>query len=138
MRDVVERLYAAIQAKDAEALGAIVDEGFAEDAVMKLSDSLPYGGEHHGRDRIRGMLVGLVSMERPMVIPDRIEVVRIVDQGDQVVAEASFWWLAPRADEPIPMTAFEWFTFADGRITEMKVAYWDTVAVADAIAAARA
>lgn len=136
-RELVERLYAAIQAKDAAALGAVVDEAFAPDAVMRLPGSLLYGGTHEGAETIRAMLVGLVSMERPIVVPDEIEVVRIVDQGDDVVAEVDFPWLAPGADAPIPMSAVEWFAFRDGRIVEMKVVYRDTVACAEAAAAAR-
>jgi hypothetical protein len=39
----------------------------------------------------------------------------MVEEGDSIVAEAVFPWLAPGASEPIPMSAFEWFTFREGR-----------------------
>jgi hypothetical protein len=52
------------------------------------------------------------------------------------VAEAVFPWTAPGARKPIPMAAFEWFTFRDGRISEMVVSYWDTAACVAAMKAA--
>jgi ketosteroid isomerase-like protein len=54
------------------------------------------------------------------------------------VAKAVFPWLAPGASEPISMSAIEWWTFRDGRVSEMVVSYWDTAACLAAIQAAGA
>jgi hypothetical protein len=62
----------------------------------------------------------------------------MVEEGDSIVAKAVFPWLAPGASEPIPMSAFEWFTFRDGRTSEMVVGYWDTAACLAAMQAAAA
>ena len=127
-RRVLDRFYAAVQKKDPEEVALSIEEGFAPDVVLRLSDSLPYGGVYEGRETIKNLLVKLVTTRRPIVIPDQIVVDRIVEQGDQIVVEPVFPWLAPGATEPIRMSAVEWFTFRDGRVTEMKVVYWDTAA----------
>ena len=78
-RAILERYYSALQHKDADKLRNAIEEGFAADAVLRISDSLP-----------------------------------------------------------IPMSAFEWFTFRDGRVSEMVVSYWDTAACLAAMQATAA
>jgi ketosteroid isomerase-like protein len=135
-RATLERYYSALQRKNADELRAAIEEGFAPDAVLRISDSLPYGGTHAGRDVILPMLLGFVTTTKPIIPPEQIKVESIVEDGDTIVAKAVFPWLAPGAREPIPMSAFEWFTFRDGRITEMIVSYWDTAACLAAMKAA--
>jgi ketosteroid isomerase-like protein len=135
-RAILDRYYSALQHKDAEALRSSIEEGFASDAVLRISDSLPYGGTHAGRETILTMLMGFVTTTAPIIRPEQITIERIVEEGDSLVAEAVFPWLAPGASEPIPMSAFEWFTFRDGRVSEMVVSYWDTAACLAAMQAA--
>ena len=78
-RAILERYHSALQHKDADKLRNAIEEGFAADAVLRISDSLP-----------------------------------------------------------IPMSAFEWFTFRDARVSEMVVCYWDTAACLAAMQAAAA
>lgn len=137
-RQVVDRFYAAVMAKDAHAIRAAIADGFAEDAVLRLSDSLPYGGAHIGRDAIQGLLAKLAATRTPMVLVEGITIRRVLEQGDQIAVDVEFPWIAPGAAEAIPMSAVEWFTFRDGRIVDMAVGYWDTAAVERALAAARA
>lgn len=127
-RDVIDRFYAAIQRKDVEELTAAIEDGFAVDAVLRLSDSLPYGGSYDGRELIKKLLTKLVTTRTPIVQPEQIVVKRMLEQGDDIVVEPEFPWLAPGATEPIAMSAIEWFVFRDGRVTEMQVGYWDTAA----------
>jgi ketosteroid isomerase-like protein len=127
-RAILERYYSAIRHKDADEVRSSIEEGFAPDAVLRISDSLPYGGTHAGREAILKMLTELVTTKTPIVQPEQITVERMVEEGDSIVAKAVFPWLAPGASEPIPMSAFEWFTFRDGRVSEMVVSYWDTAA----------
>jgi ketosteroid isomerase-like protein len=84
------------------------------------------------------MLMGFVTTTTPIIRPEQIEIESIVEEGDSIVAKAVFPWLAPGAREPIPMSAFEWFTFRDGRISEMVVSYWDTAACLAAMETAAA
>src|SRR5438094_539593 len=52
---VVTDLYAAIAARDGEAVAAIAAEHFAEDVVLHEPPSLPWGGTHEGPRRAAGM-----------------------------------------------------------------------------------
>lgn len=135
-RAALERYYNALQRKNADELHSAIEEGFAPNAVLKISDSLPYGGTRSGRDVILNMLMGFVTTTKPIIPPEQIRVESVVEDGDTIVAKAVFPWIAPGAREPIQMTAYEWFTFRDGRITEMVVSYWDTAACLAAMKAA--
>jgi ketosteroid isomerase-like protein len=137
-RAILERYYSALGHKDADELRSSIEEGFATDAVLRISDSLPYGGAHAGREAILEMLMGFVTTTTPVIEPDQITIERMVEEGDSIVAKAVFPWLAPGASEPIPMSAFEWFTFRDGRVSEMVVSYWDTAACLAAMQATAA
>jgi ketosteroid isomerase-like protein len=137
-RAILERFYRALQHKDADELRSAIEAGFAPDAVNRISDSLPYGGTHAGREAILKMLTEFVTTRTPIIPPEQITIERMVEEGDSIVAKAVFPWLAPGASEPIPMSAFEWFTFRDGRISEMVVSYWDTAACLAAMQATAA
>jgi ketosteroid isomerase-like protein len=137
-RAILERYYSALQNKDADELRNAIEEGFAPDAVNRISDSLPYGGTYAGREVILEMLMGFVTTTEPIIKPEEITIERVVEDGDSIVVWADFPWLAPGASEPIPMSAVEWFTFRDGRISEMVVSYWDTAACLAAMEAAAA
>jgi ketosteroid isomerase-like protein len=138
-REILERYYRALQHKNADELRSAIEEGFAPDAVLRISDSLPYGGTHSTRNVILNMLLGFVKpTATPIIRPEEIRIEGIVEDGDSIVAKAVFPWLAPGARKPIPMSAFEWFTFRDGRISEMVVSYWDTAACVAAMKAAEA
>ena len=137
-RATLERYYNALQHKNADELRSAIEEGFAPDAILRISDSLPYGGTHAGRQVILTMLMGFVTTTKPIIRPEQIKIERMVEEGDSIVAKAVFPWLAPGAREPIPMSAFEWFTFCDGRVSEMVVSYWDTAACLAAMKAAAA
>jgi ketosteroid isomerase-like protein len=137
-RAILDRYYSALGHKDADELRSSIEEGFAPDAVLRVSDSLPYGGTITGREEILEMLMGFVTTTTPIIPPEQITIDRMVEEGDSIVAKADFPWLAPGASEPIPMSAYEWFTFRDGRVTEMVVSYWDTAACLAAMEATAA
>ena len=137
-RTILERYYKALQDKDTDQLRNSIEEGFASNAVLRISDSLPYGGVHAGREVSLTMLMGFITTTAPIIRPEQIKIERMVEEGDSIVAKAVFPWLAPGASKPIPMSAFEWFTFQDGRVSEMVVSYWDTAACLAAMKAAAA
>jgi ketosteroid isomerase-like protein len=84
------------------------------------------------------MLTEFVTTKTPIIPPEQITIERMVEEGDSIVVKAVFPWLAPGASEPIPMSAVEWFTFREGRVSEMVVSYWDTAACLAAMQAAAA
>ena len=135
-RQVVDRFYAAVIAKDGAAIHAAIEDGFAPDAIMHISDSLPYGGVYAGREAIQILLGKLARTRTPMVLVEKIRVRRMLEQGEEIAVDVEFPWLAPGAAEPVHMAAVEWFTFHAGRIVEMTVSYWDTAACLQSMAAA--
>jgi ketosteroid isomerase-like protein len=135
-RAALDRYYTALQQKNQDGLRKAIEEGFTSDAVLRISDSLPYGGTHAGRNIILTMLMGFLTTTQPIIRPEQIKIERVVEEGDYIVAKAVFPWLAPGGREPIPMSALEMFTFRDGRISEMVVSYWDTAACLAAMKAA--
>jgi hypothetical protein len=135
-RAILERFYSALRHKDADEVRSSIEEGFAPDAVNRISDSLPYGGTHAGRDAILDLLTEFVTTRTPIIPPEQITVERMVEEGDSIVAKVVFPWLAPGASEPISMSASEWYTFRDGLVSEMVVGYWDTAACLAAMEAA--
>jgi ketosteroid isomerase-like protein len=137
-RAIVERLYAALRNRDADGVRTAIEEGFAPDAVNRISESMPYGGTTTGREGILNLFAGFVTATTPIIPPEQITVERMVEEGDSIVAWVAFPWIAPGASEPIPMWASEWFTFRDGRVSEMVVSYWDTAACLAAMEAAGA
>jgi hypothetical protein len=137
-RAIVERLYGALRSRDAEGVRTAIEEGFATDAVNRISQAMPYGGTTAGRDGILNLFAGFVTATTPIIPPEQITVERMVEEGDSIVAWVAFPWIAPGASEPIPMWASEWFTFRDGLVSEMVVSYWDTAACLAAMEAASA
>lgn len=136
-REILERYYSALQHNNAAELRRAIEEGFAPDAVLRISDSQPYGGTHSSRKVILNMLLGFVTpTPNPIIRPEEIKIERMVEDGNSIVAKAVFPWTAPGARKPIQMSAFEWFSFRDGRISEMVVSYWDTAACVAAMKAA--
>jgi ketosteroid isomerase-like protein len=137
-RAILERFYSALRNKDADEVRSSIEEGFAPDAVNRISDSLPYGGTHAGREAILNLFAEFMTTTTPIIPPEQITVERMVEEGDSIVAKVVFPWLAPGANEPIQMWASEWYTFRDGRVSEMVVSYWDTAACLAAMQAAAA
>ena len=128
--EVVATFYAAVAQADAAALTSLIGEAFNENASVIWPEGLPYGGEITGAVRLAKVFGGMATSPVP-VGPQGLEVVSIVDGGDQVGAQLSFSWRAPGSEEEIPSGAFELWTFDGGLVTEIKAYYWDTAACAE-------
>ena len=87
-RAILERYYSALQHKDVDELRNVIGEGFAPDAVNRISDSLPYGGTHASREAILTMLTEFVTTTTPIIRPEQITIERMVEEGDSIVAKA--------------------------------------------------
>jgi hypothetical protein len=82
-RAILERYYSALQHKNADELRSAIEEGFAPDAVLRISDSLPYGGTHASRKVILNMLLGFVTpTPTPIIKPEEIKIKRIAEDGN--------------------------------------------------------
>lgn len=129
---VVQAFYDAVAARDAGALTEIVTSSFRGDASIAWPEGLPYGGRIEGATRLARLFAGMASSPEP-VGPEGLEVVSIVDGGEQVVAQLEFRWRAPGSDESIPSGALELWTFDQGLVSEIRAYYWDTAACRDLV-----
>lgn len=130
---IVERFYAGVSARDAEAIGSVVDDHFAEDASVEWPPSLPYGGRVEGAQRLRKMFVGMTASE-VKIGPDAPQVTSITASGDTVAAELSFDWYPPGKPDGVPSGALELWTFDGDKVRSIRAFYWDTAALAAAMA----
>jgi hypothetical protein len=96
-RAIVERLYGALQNRDADGVRTAIEEGFAPDAVNRISESMPYGGTTAGQEAILNLFAGFVTATTPIIPPEQITVERMVEQGNSIVAWVAFPWIAPGA-----------------------------------------
>jgi ketosteroid isomerase-like protein len=123
-RDQIEAFYAALFAKDSDAVAAMIGEHFAPDAVLHRPESLPGGGRTEGADRIARFMVGATKMPAggPLDI-GTMRIASIIDGGDVVAVELAF----PFAG--VDTGALEVWTLKDGRVTSIRAFYWDTAAM---------
>ncbi len=128
---VVRAFYDAINGRDAAAVGGTIEAAFAPDATLILPPSLPYGGTFTGAAKLGRMFAGMVGSSA-LVGAQRIDVTDVIDGGDRVAAQLEFDWYPPGGSVPVHGGALELWTFADGRVTEIRAYYWDTAELAAA------
>jgi ketosteroid isomerase-like protein len=131
VREIVETFYECLNRRDAGALDELISEHFWPDAVLRLPDSLPYGGVYEGSDKIKRLFVGAASAKEAvgpaeLALADVAECPR--DGDDQVVVQLAFAWIPPGGGEPVRSRSVEWWKFRDLRVVEITAYYWDTAA----------
>lgn len=127
-RAVIQRYTMAVLRQDWETVGSLL----TDDSVSHEPPSLPYGGEHRGRDAIVALcqtIVGLWGVVGVEGMP------WIVCEGEQVVTGAHFTAKAHASGEEFEVRVAEKYTVVDGLITEAVIHYWDTKAMCEALAA---
>ncbi|MVU80796.1 hypothetical protein GPX89_26525 [Nocardia sp. ET3-3] len=135
--DVVREFYRAIASKDAPALGQLLLDRFASDVVVTWPESLPYGGTIKGATALSALFGRMLAAPDP-IGADRIEILGLVDGGNQVAAELKFDWYAPGSEKAIHTGALELWRFSDdGSVLEIRAYYWDTAACKAAMFAGR-
>lgn len=124
---IVEAYFAAAHVSEA-ALLAIV----AEDGVIDVPPSLPYGGLHLGHEGFREALAGFGAAWREVQTHDLVFAVA----GDLVVALSRMTAVAAPSGRPVEMRIAETFRVVGGKIAEVQPYYFDTAALAAALTAA--
>jgi len=130
--DVVRAFYDALDRRDAEAITGLVSRSFHEDAAVVWPEGLPYGGRVEGSRRLGKVFAGMTARSQP-VGPDGVEVVSVIDGGDQVAAQLTFRWHAPGSTGWVRSGALELWTFDGGLVSEIRAYYWDTAACRDLV-----
>src|SRR4051812_19667162 len=126
LRPAIEAFYGALFARDAELVGRIVEEHFAQDVVLHRPESLPGGGRTEGADRVKRLMTGAATMEGGPLDVATMTIARVVEGPDNVVVELEF----PFAGEPT--SALELWTVRDLKVQSIKAYYWDTKAMTGA------
>ncbi|QTJ70712.1 nuclear transport factor 2 family protein (plasmid) [Rhodococcus sp. ZPP] len=130
--NIVQAFYEAINQRNVEALGALIDESFADYAAVEFPSSLPYGGRLEGAQTLRKVFTGMAA-GKAAVGPRTVTVEDIVCNGARAVALLRFDWYPPRSDQPVPSGACEIWRFEDMKVVEIRAYYWDTAALVAAM-----
>jgi hypothetical protein len=111
-------------------------ELLSDDVVIHESDSVPYGGDHVGKDGF----IRFASMFPKVWEFGEVDdsAYRYIDGGpESAVALASFPVKALATGTELDLRVAEIFTVRDGKITDIEAYYWDTKQVFDATNGAR-
>ncbi|XVQ15855.1 nuclear transport factor 2 family protein [Spirillospora sp. CA-255316] len=123
---VVRDFYRAMSEGDGVAIRALVRERFADGATLCWPESLPYGGSLSGRTKLERVLGAATDAVEPAGVRN-LRLTGLVDGGDRVAAQLEFDWYSAGGVLAVAGTgAVELWTFASGRVTEIKAYYWDT------------
>jgi ketosteroid isomerase-like protein len=127
LRVIVEQFYGALIARDADAVGEVIDEYFAADAKLRRPESLPGGGTLEGADRIKRLMVAVASADGGPLDPAEMRVENVLESTaedeDHVFVALGIPWAGARTE------ALEWWTIRDFKVVEIRAFYWDTAAM---------
>ena len=127
-REIVEEIYAAANRGDLEALAA----NFHPDVVLHQAPSLPYGGDHKGREATMACLLAMFTEHWDV---SALTVHNIAVDGDMVISAVDLTAIARPTGRQVEMPFRECFTIRDGLVVDLQPFYYDTAAVAAAFAA---
>lgn len=127
--DTVADFYTALGAADADAIATLIDTYFADDAAIEWPPSLPHGGRVEGSRRLRAIFTGIAKAGAATGATN-LKLVRVIGEGDDVVARVTFDWKHPGSDVGTPNEALELWTFSDGMVRDIRAYYWDHAAIA--------
>lgn len=122
-RAIVEAFLAAARTGDEATLAALL----APDAVVVEAASLPYGGTHHGLEGFRALVRRVFLSWRDT----RVEVGRVLADGDHVVVLATLHATPKAGGEPFGMPIAEIWRLEEGRVKEIRPFYFDTARLLD-------
>jgi ketosteroid isomerase-like protein len=124
--EVIRRFEDAFASGDIEGVLA----SLTDDVVVHECDSVPYPGDHRGKEAFLELLETFVAtweLEGGLVVdeilPAGVEKVLVLSRAD-VVAKAT--------GRPLELRIAEVYTVRAGAITEIVVHYWDTHAMVEA------
>ena len=102
-------------------------ELIAENCVVHIPASMPYGGDHVGPEGFQAMSDAMNATWRITGGLDN----NFVEFGeDQVVCLVQWTGESLHTGETVPMRMAEFFRVDGGKIVEITIFYWDTAAVA--------
>ncbi len=123
--DVLRTYVAAIGAGDVKTILSCLHPEF----VLNEPDSLPYGGDHVGRD-------GFVALARAVYAHYDTELLDsgVYGAGEFAVVRMRFRFTAHKTGASMELPLAEFYRFADGLLVRGEIFYRDTKAVLDLLA----
>lgn len=121
--DVVSDVYAALAAKDLDAVLALCDP----EVVVIQDDALPWGGHHVGPDGFASFAIALVGAIDSQVTP-----LTIFQAGDRVIQYGRTAGTVRANGTRFDIPECHVWTVVDGRVTKAEL-YIDTPAMLDAL-----
>lgn len=124
-REMVLRLYAAVEARDIEPMYDI----YAPEVVIHEAPSLPYGGEFRGHDGVRAHGLSYLATWDPHQTPqDRRLDPRVSADGDRVFV--AWRQRAHGSDgQRLDLPAVSEYLLRSGRVVESRMLHFDTAAI---------
>jgi hypothetical protein len=121
--DTIRRLFAAVEARDPEALLAC----YHEDVVIREAESLPYGGTYRGHDgALRHGLAYLRCWGTLQGDEQRKLDHKLLDAGEFVVVQWRQKARNPESGETLDAPAVSLYRMRRGRIAESTMYHFDT------------
>jgi ketosteroid isomerase-like protein len=125
--EAVERFYRSLVAHDASAVEQFCAQWFDPEATLDFPESLPYGGQVRGAERIGRLFRGMCRGPGPTG-PRGLQLLGVVGSSTRVYAELAFDYL--RSDGALVATgAVELWRIAGGRVVAVEAYYRDTAAL---------
>lgn len=115
-KEIVAGAYAAMAAGDARGFLGVL----ADDVEIHEPPCLPYGGVHRGKAEV----VAFLQQAAPFMAPGKLQIERLVAQGDTVVAVLT---LGLRDGSDALVT--EIWRMVDGKAAELRVFWFDPTIV---------
>jgi ketosteroid isomerase-like protein len=119
------RMYECVRQGDWKAVEAFM----ADDLVIREPASLPYGGEWRGKDALQRLYAHVMSFwDEP-----RVEWIDLIGGDGHTVALLRFTMTARATGTRVTQTVCEVTRFAEGKMAEMQIHYFDTAALLKAL-----
>jgi uncharacterized protein len=109
----------------------IVRPYVSDSLVMHVPPSLPFGGEYHGWKGYQAILKSIVSFFSELKAGPR----EFASVGHKVIVTATLTCRVARNGKTISFPLTDIWELKDGKVVEITAFYYDTKAIADAIAA---
>lgn len=117
-KSIVAAFFSAAAANDQAAMAAILDP----EVVVTEAESLPFGGRHVGLAAFQALVRRVFLLWRDT----RVEVDRLIGDGEYVVVLATMHARSKADGAPLCMPIAEVWRLENGRVKEIRPFYFDT------------
>jgi ketosteroid isomerase-like protein len=124
--EIVRRFYTLLGEGKVDEVLELLDD----DAVVRESADLPYGGDYHGKTGFQELLARMMELVEPMNVTD----IEYLEAGDKVVLRMRARFTGRVSGRSAETDIVEVVTVRDGKLLETDVYYRDPSGVAGVVA----